>query len=72
MSDKLFEMLTKLPRRNLVNLMWSALDYMQHYNGYDKTTAIALAMGCDIDGNHKVVKVPSFREVKESTEYMGF
>ena len=41
--------LLKLPKQNLVNLMLSALDEMQVYNGRSKTECIATALGATED-----------------------
>ena len=35
----------KLPKSNIVNLMWGALDEMQAYNGRSRQEYILLAMG---------------------------
>jgi len=45
MTDALYEKLTKLPRKNLIALMWEALDYMQEWNGRTRTHCICKALG---------------------------
>ena len=64
----------KLPKQNLINLMWEALDHMQAYNGRSRTTCICMAMDCEEvekDNGTVAFKPPSLKQVKENTENMG-
>lgn len=75
MNDKLYDLLLKLPKKNLLNLLWLALDVMQSYNGQSRTKAIVTAIG----GEQKEAEgdlperyvVPSLAKIKEITDYMG-
>jgi hypothetical protein len=75
MSDKLYELLMKLPKKNLINLMWGALDEMQAYNGRSRKSCILEAMGAEYIENMKTggvkYKLPKFKEIREITENMG-
>lgn len=70
MDEKLYQLLLKLPKENIVNLMWEALDEMQSYNGRSRQTCIMLAMDATEVGEGKR-KLPSLAEIKRSTENMG-
>jgi hypothetical protein len=76
MDEKLYELLMKLPKANLINLMYGALDEMQSYNGRSRFACIMLAMGHAVDeeltetGRSKY-KIKSLAELKRSTETMG-
>ena len=74
MNEKLYEILEKLPRKNLINLMWEALDYMQGFNGRSRTDCITMAMGAEVEetkeGRIKYT-IKSLKQVKENTESMG-
>jgi hypothetical protein len=77
MDDKLYEILTKLPRRNLIHLMWDALDEMQAYNGRSRQECIMLAVGNAAESKeHESTgeisyRIKSLAELKRSTHYMG-
>jgi len=76
MNDKLYEMLTKLPRRNLIHLMWGALDEMQTYNGRSRQQCIMLAIGNAAESEEQKngtmkYKVKSLAELKRVTHNMG-
>lgn len=77
MNDKLYETLTKLPRRNLIHLMWDALDEMQVWNRRSRQECIMLALGDSVEGkeNEKTGnmswRIKSLAEVKRQTENMG-
>lgn len=43
-SDPLFDYIEKLPKRAAINLLLSALDEMQSYNGQSLTSAICRAL----------------------------
>ena len=70
MTEKLNEMVIRLPKQNLANLMWSALDAMQLYNGRSKEFCILTAMGAIAeekgDGTF-IWNVPSIEEIKKNT-----
>lgn len=74
MNEKLYDFLMELPKRNLINLMWEALDHMQAYNGRSRTACICMAMDCEEiekDNGRVTFKPPSIKQVKENTKYMG-
>jgi hypothetical protein len=76
MNNKLYEMLTKLPRRNLIHLMWAALDEMQAYNGRSSQECIMLAIEGAIEVKEKkngqmLYKIKSLAELKRVTHNMG-
>ena len=66
-SDKLYEYILKLPKKNLLNLMLSAIDEMQSYNGRSVTGCIALAMDAKEKDEGKWT-LPSLKELKKDTE----
>jgi len=70
MNDNLYELLLKLPKRNLVNIMWEALDEMQAFNGRTRTFCIMSAIGAKNTEEGKY-KIPSINEIKKHTENMG-
>jgi len=75
MSDKLYEYLMKLPRKNLIALLYEALDSMQAYNGRSRTQCICMALGfkeekVKNDGNLRWRYIP-LAEVKRNTDSMG-
>ena len=76
MNEKLYEQLIKLPRHNLISLMWGALDEMQDYNGRSRLECIMLAMGDAAEHEEKEdgtmrYKIKSLAELKRQTHYMG-
>lgn len=76
MPDRLYETLTKLPKKNLINLMWTALDEMQAYNGRSRTTCLMLAMGNAVESKESEsggtkYRIKSLAELKRETETMG-
>ena len=75
MQDDLYNYLMKLPKANLINLMWSALDEMQAYNGRSRMFCIMEAMGAELadDDNNEQrgwKKLP-FAKAKRNTAVMG-
>lgn len=70
MNDKLYEILLKLPKKNLINLMWEALDNMQEYNGRSRTQCIVMAAGGTVDEEGKC-SIGSSEEVRKNTNDMG-
>lgn len=72
MDERLYELLLKLPRRNLVHIMWEALDLMQQYNGRSKMYCIAMAIGAKEDSKQDgKYSIPSAQKIKENSESMG-
>jgi hypothetical protein len=72
MDDRLYDLLLKLPRKNLIHLMWDALDEMQAYNGRSKTHCVATAMGLKPDNSEPTKwKVTSLAEIKRHTENLS-
>jgi len=74
MSDKLYELLLKLPKKNLVNLLWESLDEMQSYNGNTKTYCICKALGFkEKEENGRIIfEEIDLSEMKKNTDTMGF
>lgn len=70
MDHKLYNILLKLPRKNLIHLMWESLSEMQSYNGRSRTECIAIAMNADLNSNGKY-STPSLAKLKEITNNMG-
>ena len=75
MDDKLYTYLMQLPKKNLINLMWAALDEMQYYNGYTREFCICSALGLEeiTDENGEITgwKPSSIYQAKKNTELMG-
>ena len=76
MQDRLYEILIKLPRKNLISLMWGALDIMQGYNGRTREGCILEAMGSEVLNNEKTggfkYRLPAtLKEIKENTDCLG-
>jgi|GEM_PF-6773429 len=76
MDEKLYEMLEKLPRNNLIHLMWQALDEMQAWNGRSRQECIMIAMGSAVESKEKddgttKYKIKSLAELKRQTHNMG-
>ena len=75
MDEQVYELLEKLPRKNLINLMWEALDIMQGNGTRTRQGCILEAMGSAIMDNDRGTfsyKLPkTFKEIKENTESMG-
>ena len=68
MNEKLYELLLKLPRRNLLNLMLVALDEMQSYNGRSAAVCILLAVGATEDEEESGRwRLPSLAQIREIT-----
>jgi hypothetical protein len=47
LNEKLNDYIEKLPKRAVINLMLTALDEMQGYNGQSQTSAICHALGAE-------------------------
>ena len=75
MDDRIYELLEKLPRKNLIHLMWEALDIMQGNNGNTRQGCILDAMGSEIMDNDRGTfsyRLPkTLKLIKENTESMG-
>jgi hypothetical protein len=74
MDDRLYEILEKLPRKNLIHLMWEALDIKHSYN--TRQECILESMGAEVKDNPKTggfqYRLPStLKEIKENTETMS-
>ena len=77
MDDRLYEILTKIPRKNLIHLMWQALDEMKAYNGRSRQECIMLAIEPASESKEREdgiisYKIKSLAELKRVTENMGF
>lgn len=70
MQDILYDRIMKLPRANVVNLMWDALDYMQQWNGRSRGTCIAMAMGGK-EVKEGCWELPTHKTLREYTEHMS-
>jgi len=70
MNEKLYDKIMKLPKSNIVNLMWGALDEMQAYNGRSRQECILLAMGASYIKDGKW-KLPPHKTLRENTDSMG-
>ena len=70
MNQKLYDILMQLPKENLINMAWMALDEMQGYNGRTRQSCILLALGAIGDENDRY-KLPSVANAKKATENMG-
>ncbi len=70
MNEKLYDMVMKLPKKNIVNLMWEALSYMEQYNGRTRQACILMALGATQleDGRWRL---PGHEKARENTETMG-
>ena len=45
MNDKVYDLLMKLPKKNIINVMWTALDKMQSYSDNTRTSCILESLG---------------------------
>lgn len=75
MQDNLYELLMKLPKKNLINLMWAALDEMQGFNGRSRMFCIMESMGVPLapdDNNNQTKWVkPNLADIRKNTDAMG-
>lgn len=77
MNDNLYETLTKLPRKNLIHLMWQALDEMQAWNGRSRQECIMIALGDSVEAKENETtgklswSIKSLAELKRHTHNMG-
>ena len=73
MDDKLYDLLMKLPKKNLINVVWSALDSMQSYNGRSRTFCVMDSLGVQPNNDmENTWKMPTVKEAKKNTNDMGF
>lgn len=69
MDDKIYDILMKLNREQLVAVMWNALDQMNQYNGRSKTYCIAVALGLEPEEDENgeyTITIPSLAEIKRN------
>ena len=71
MDEKLYQRIKQLPKENIINLMWGALDIMQGYNGRSRTQCIATALGGEVSGDGSTISLVTLKDAKENTEQMG-
>lgn len=66
-NDELYNYIYKLPKRAAIELLLSAIDEMQSYNGQSQTSAICHAMGAEMletsEGNRW--KLPPITQTKK-------
>jgi len=71
MDNRLYDIIQKLPRQNITNLMLSALDEMQAYNGRSIQECVLIAAGSKGHTDEKTGKVswklPKLSELKKIT-----
>ena len=70
MVEKLNDLISKLPKQNIINLMWEALDIMESYNGRSKTNCILRAMNA-MEFDEGKYKLPSVEKLREATNQQG-
>ncbi len=70
MDDKIYDLLLKLPKKNLINLMWDALDEMQAYNGRSRQYCILSVIGAE-EVNDGKWRIPKITAIKRNTDSMG-
>ncbi len=71
MDEKLYELLLKLPRKTLIDILWESLDLMQSYNGRSKTYCITMSMGVKEDPKKEGrYSIPSLKKIKENSQSM--
>jgi len=74
MNEELYELLLKLPKENLINIMWNALDEMQAHNMRTRMFCIMESIGAiEKRDKHNRIKysVPKINIIKEYTSTMG-
>jgi hypothetical protein len=75
MNDKVYDLLLKLPRKNLIHLMWGALDIMEG-SCQTRQGCILESMGAEVSDNMKTGGFkyrlpPTLKEIKENTDSLG-
>lgn len=68
MNDKLYEIIMKLPKQNIINLMLNSLDLMQGYNGRKISECILESIGAKYCGEKEVWEIPPLEEIKRHTK----
>ena len=63
-EQKLWELINKLPKKNITNLLFNALDSMQRYNGQSRSDCLVEALEMEI--NHSL-KIPTMTQLREIT-----
>ena len=66
-SENVYQLLLKLPKKNLINVMGEALENMQTYNSRSIQECILLALGGKYNENDNRWRMPSLRKIKEMT-----
>lgn len=72
MSDALYEILMKLPKKNIINLMFEALDDMQSWNGRTRMFCVLNnigATGTETETGSYKWEMPTVAEAKRSTNH---
>ncbi len=72
MNEKLYELLMKMPKKNLINIMWDALDVMQAYNGRTKMFCIMESIGAVAHEDEYgciTYSIPKINEIKKLTSF---
>lgn len=70
MNEYLYSLLMAMPKKNLIVILWRALESMQGYNGQTKTKCIAEAMGAEskkLDKGRHSYNFGSKASIKEYT-----
>lgn len=70
MNEEIYQLLLKLPKQNIINVMWEALDHMQAYNGRSRMYCILEAIGYEQVNDNKW-KPCSMAAIKRNTNNMG-
>ena len=72
MDDRLYNLILKLPKANIIHLMYKALDEMQCFNGRSCQTRTLEAMGAEEVQIGSCVKhrLPTLAELRRNTETM--
>lgn len=70
MSEKVFKLLEKFTKNELIDLMYSALDEMQSYNGRTKLFCIMTALGAKLDEEKNMYTLPTMEQMKENLVYV--
>ena len=72
MDQKLEEFILKFPRQIIMNIMESALDYMEQFNGRSINDCILLALEAEtynVDFGDVDYILPSYAQVKDDFDY---
>lgn len=71
MTEELYELLMKMNKKNLISILWDALDSKEQWAGRTNTHCILTAMGCEEIEEGKW-KVPPIAQIKRDTESNPF